>query len=197
MLSDILIIFSEKVKFRSQILVSPSIGEYWNTFGVPVLPENVIFTFFRMCWCYSEAYNTGTQKWFSIVQYSCTSIWDFKYTFSIFSSSHTLHLIYLSPFSSHSLYDLLFLHISFTSLIWTLLLQKSGGCFSPHQPRCSAGPGQCSKKLSVQYNDLHSFCHICFWHRNEYSSYIFCRNSRNLLTESYLKESLFSQFEKL
>ena len=72
----------EKVNFRSQILVRPSIGEYWNTFGVPVLPENVIFTFFRMCWCYSEAYNTGTQKWFSIVQYSCTSIWDFKYTFS-------------------------------------------------------------------------------------------------------------------
>ena len=26
--------------------------------------------------------NTGTQKWFSIVQYSCTSIWDLKYTFS-------------------------------------------------------------------------------------------------------------------
>ena len=73
---------SEKVNFRSQILVHPSIGEYWNTFGVPVLPENVIFTFFRMCWCYSEAYNTGTPKWFSIVQYSCTSIWDFKYTVS-------------------------------------------------------------------------------------------------------------------
>ena len=72
----------EKVNFRSQILVRPSIGEYWNTFGVPVLPENVIFTFFGMCWCYSEAYNTGTQKWFSIVQYSCTSIRDFKYTFS-------------------------------------------------------------------------------------------------------------------
>ena len=35
-----------------------------------------------MFWCYSEAYNTGTQKWSSIVQYSCTSIWDLKYTFS-------------------------------------------------------------------------------------------------------------------
>ena len=23
------------------------IGEYWNSSGVPVLPENVIFTFFR------------------------------------------------------------------------------------------------------------------------------------------------------
>ena len=34
------------------------------------------------CWCYYEAYNTGTQKWSSIVQYSCTSIWDLKYTFS-------------------------------------------------------------------------------------------------------------------
>ena len=71
----------EKVYFRSQILVHPSIGEYWNISGVPVLPENVIFTFFRTCWCYSEAYNTGTQKWSSIVQYSCTSIWDLKYTF--------------------------------------------------------------------------------------------------------------------
>ena len=37
----------EKVYFRSQILERPSIGEYWNIFGVPVLPENVIFTFFR------------------------------------------------------------------------------------------------------------------------------------------------------
>ena len=72
----------EKVYFRSQILVRPSIGEYWNIFRVPVLPENVICTFFRTCWCYSEAYNIGTQKWSSIVQYSCTSIWDLKYTFS-------------------------------------------------------------------------------------------------------------------
>ena len=60
-----------------------SIDEYWNIFGVPVLPENVIFTFFRTCWSYLEAYNTGMQKWSSIVQYSCTSIWwDLKYTFS-------------------------------------------------------------------------------------------------------------------
>ena len=73
----------EKVNFRSQILVRPSIGEYWNIFVVPVLPENVTFTFFRTCWCYSEAYNTGKQKWSSIVQYSCTSIWDLKYTFSL------------------------------------------------------------------------------------------------------------------
>ena len=56
----------EKVYFRSQILEHPSIGEYWNIFCVPVLPENVIFAFFRTCWCYSEAYNTGTQKWSSI-----------------------------------------------------------------------------------------------------------------------------------
>ena len=34
--------FWEKVYFRSQILERPSIGEYWNIFGVPVLPENVI-----------------------------------------------------------------------------------------------------------------------------------------------------------
>ena len=72
----------EKVYFRSQILERPSIDEYWNISFVPVLPENVIFTSFRMCWCYSEAYNTGTQKWSSIVQYSCTSIWDLKHTFS-------------------------------------------------------------------------------------------------------------------
>ena len=49
-----------EVYFRSQILERPSIGEYWNIFGVPVLLENVIFTFFRTCWCYSEAYDTGT-----------------------------------------------------------------------------------------------------------------------------------------
>ena len=78
----------EKVYFRSQILERPSIGKYWNISGVPVLPENVIFTFFRMCWCYSEAYSTGTQKWSSIVQYSCTSIWDLKYTFSPYCSEH-------------------------------------------------------------------------------------------------------------
>ena len=73
---------SEKVYFRSQILELPSIGEYWNNSGVPVLPENVIFTFFRTCWWHPEVHNTRTQKWSSIVQYSCTSIWDLKYTFS-------------------------------------------------------------------------------------------------------------------
>ena len=41
--------FLEKVNFRSQILECPSIGQYWNIFGVPVLPENVILTFFRTC----------------------------------------------------------------------------------------------------------------------------------------------------
>ena len=73
---------TEKVYFRSQILERPSIGEYWNISGVPVLPENMIFTSFTTRWCYSEGYNTGTQKWSSIGQYSCTSIWDLKYTFS-------------------------------------------------------------------------------------------------------------------
>ena len=58
----------EKVYFRSQILERPSIGEYWNNFGVAVLPENVIFTFSRTCWCYSEAYNTGMQIWSNIVK---------------------------------------------------------------------------------------------------------------------------------
>ena len=41
--------FLEKVYLRSQILECPSIGQYWNIFGVPVLPENVILTFFRTC----------------------------------------------------------------------------------------------------------------------------------------------------
>ena len=58
----------EKVYFKSQILGRPSIGEYWHIIGVPLLPENVTFTFFRMCWCYSEAYNPETQKWSSIVK---------------------------------------------------------------------------------------------------------------------------------
>ena len=84
---SILILFEEvlmeKVYFRSQILERPSIGEYWNIFSIPVLPENEIFTFFRTCWCYSEAYNTETQNWSSIVKYLCTNIWDFKYTFSV------------------------------------------------------------------------------------------------------------------
>ena len=52
----------EKVYFRSQILELPSIGEYWNISCIPVLPENVIFTYFRTCRCHSEAYNAGTQK---------------------------------------------------------------------------------------------------------------------------------------
>ena len=72
----------EKVNFRSQILERPSIVEYWNISGVPVLPENVIFTFLKTCLLHPEANNTGTPKWSSIVQYSCTSIWDLKYTFS-------------------------------------------------------------------------------------------------------------------
>ena len=84
---SLLQVLPEKVYFRSQILERTSIGEYWNISGVPVLPENVIFMFFRTCSCYSEVYNTGTQKWSSIVQYSCTSIWDLKYTFSVLPNS--------------------------------------------------------------------------------------------------------------
>ena len=84
----------EKVHFRSQILERPSIGEYWNISGVPVLHENVIFAFFRTCWCYSKAYNTGTQKWSGIVQYSCTSIWDLKYTFSEMSIKCLFYLVF-------------------------------------------------------------------------------------------------------
>ena len=51
-----------KVYLRSQILDRPSINEYWHISGVPVLPENVILTFFRMCRCYPEAHNTGIQN---------------------------------------------------------------------------------------------------------------------------------------
>ena len=39
----------ENIYIRSQILECPSIGQYWNISGVPVLAENVIFTFFRKC----------------------------------------------------------------------------------------------------------------------------------------------------
>ena len=35
------------VYFSSQVLEHSSIGENWNISGVPVLPENVIFTFLR------------------------------------------------------------------------------------------------------------------------------------------------------
>ena len=110
------IFVSEKVYFRSQILECPSIGQYWNIFGVPVLPENVILTFFRTCWCYSEAYNTGTQKWSSIVQYSCTSIWDLKYTFS-FVSYHklvcfplTAYFVFLYDFLVSLYFSMIFLY---------------------------------------------------------------------------------------
>ena len=76
--------FLEKVYFRSQILERPSIGKHWDILCVPVLSGNVIFTFLRTCWWHPEANNTGTPKWSSIVHYSCTSIWDLKYTFSYF-----------------------------------------------------------------------------------------------------------------
>ena len=79
---------------RSQILDCPSIGEYWNIFGVPVLRENVIFTFFSTCWFHLEANKTGTPKWSSIVQYSCTSIWDLKYTFSEVENFEIEHKTY-------------------------------------------------------------------------------------------------------
>ena len=92
---------TEKVYLRSQILERPSIGGYWNISGVPVLSENVIFTFFRTCWCYSEAYNTGMQKWSNIVQYSCTSIWDFKYPFSLSTFADYLKLVFFFFFKHY------------------------------------------------------------------------------------------------
>ena len=84
-LYSVIIVFSEKVYFKSQILVH----EYWTMldhFGVPVLfasgchqhvLKNVNITY---------PGNTGTLKLF---QYSPilgrSSIWDLKYTFSVFS----------------------------------------------------------------------------------------------------------------
>ena len=76
-------VLCEKVCFRSQILEHPSIGEYWNISGEPVLPKNVIFMFFRTYWWDSEANDTGMPKWSGIVQYLCTRIWNLKYTFSV------------------------------------------------------------------------------------------------------------------
>ena len=76
-------------RFGKSILEVPDTGtsQYWwilEHFWCTsiILPENMIFTFFRTCRCYSEAFNTGMQEWSSIVQYSCTRIWDLKYTFS-------------------------------------------------------------------------------------------------------------------
>ena len=97
---------------KSKLLV-PDTGtsQYWwilEHFSVPVLPENVIFMFFRTCWCYSKAYNTGTQKWSSIVQYSCTSIWDLKYTFSVFhiegKENQGCNLLEMFPFDVFTTY---------------------------------------------------------------------------------------------
>ena len=72
------------------MLERPSIGEYWNISGVPVLPENVIFTFLRTCWCYSEAYNTGTQKmvWYCpilVYQYLGLEVYFFPFFFQVSS----------------------------------------------------------------------------------------------------------------
>ena len=37
--------------------------------------------------------NTGPLKWSSIVQYSCTSIWDLKFTFSEIPSEINIHFV--------------------------------------------------------------------------------------------------------
>ena len=87
-----------KVYFRSQILERPSSGEYWNIFGVPVLPENVIFRFFRKSWRHPGANNAGTQKWSRNVQYSCTSIWDLKDIFSAQCSYNIIATPYHNTF---------------------------------------------------------------------------------------------------
>ena len=73
---------SEKVYFRSQVLEHPSIGEYGNISGVPVLPENVIFTFFKTCWCYSEAYNTGMENGLVLFNTRVPACGIWRYAFS-------------------------------------------------------------------------------------------------------------------
>ena len=85
------------VKWILSILQVPDTGtfQYWwilEHFWCNSMLETMIFTFFRTCWRYAQTYNTGMQKWSSIVQYSCTSIWDLKYTFS------HLHIQYISNF---------------------------------------------------------------------------------------------------
>ena len=61
-----------EVYFRSQKLKHPSIGEYWNISGVPVLPENVII--FRKCWCYPEANNTEMHKNSLVLSTTCVPV---------------------------------------------------------------------------------------------------------------------------
>ena len=71
-----------KVYSRSQILERPSIGGYWNKFGVPVLLENVIFTFFR---CGVIQKLTILERKNGLVlsntRVPVGPIWDLKYTF--------------------------------------------------------------------------------------------------------------------
>ena len=55
--------------------------------------------FFKTCWRYPEAHNTGTQKWSCIVQYSSTNIWDLKYTF--FQRRASIPLPTLEPSPTH------------------------------------------------------------------------------------------------
>ena len=70
---------SKTILWKS-ILQVPDTGmsQYWwileHFWRTSILFENVKFTFFRKCWCYPEAHNTGIQKWSSFVQYSCISI---------------------------------------------------------------------------------------------------------------------------
>ena len=48
-----------KSKLKVPDTETSSIGEYWNTSGVAVLPINVICTFFRTSWWHPEANTTG------------------------------------------------------------------------------------------------------------------------------------------
>ena len=73
----------KKVNFSSHILKHPSTGEYCNIYGVQVLSKNVTLTFFRKTRfiLLSRSSRYWNVEWPVVVQYSCTSIWDLKYTF--------------------------------------------------------------------------------------------------------------------
>ena len=45
------------------LLEHPSISEYWEVSGVPVLPKNVVFMFIRRCWCYADGHRLECRKW--------------------------------------------------------------------------------------------------------------------------------------
>ena len=56
----------EKICFRSQILEGSSIGKYWNIFGVPVLPKNLIL---RLLYSVVQKYTGILTKFYSPIAF--------------------------------------------------------------------------------------------------------------------------------